>query len=140
MKPFARIRAAAVDGRVQNPFYKKDQLRSLHRVLAEHADQIQNAIEEDTAHRAVEVKIEYWLALQCIADAYASIDPAKSLQDEYAIANGRDAPQARDPVGIVVIEPSTHAFFASIIGVIVPALAAGNCVVVQVCDFLSSSI
>ncbi|KAJ4319255.1 hypothetical protein N0V84_006446 [Fusarium piperis] len=130
-KPFAAVRSAAIDGRTQNPFYRKTQLRQLHSTLADNAAQIQEAIKKDTPHTSVEIKGEYWLALQCIADAFASIDPHKCMEDEYAISKGHDDPNSRSPVGIVVIEPSSHAFFYSLISALVPALAAGNCVIVQ---------
>lgn len=133
VKPFAKVRSSAVDGRVHNPYYKLDQLKSLHRVLADNSRQIQESIKSDTGYRTADVKVEYWLALRCIAKSYASIDPKKILQDEYAIASGQDVPDAREPYGIVVIEPSQHAFFVSLVSVLAPALAAGNCVVVQVC-------
>ncbi|RSL82375.1 hypothetical protein CEP51_005196 [Fusarium floridanum] len=130
-KPFTSVRSAAIDGRTQNPFYRKTQLKQLHSTLADNAAQIQEAIKKDTNHRPAEIKGEYWLALQCIADAFASIDPQKCIEDEYAISKGRDDADSRSPVGIVVIEPSLHAFFYSLIAALVPALAAGNCVIVQ---------
>ncbi|KAM5345124.1 hypothetical protein ACJ41O_010986 [Fusarium nematophilum] len=125
-KPFAKVRSSAIDGRAQNPFYRKNQLRNLHSTLADKATEIQDAIGKDTRHRPAEVKIEYWLALQAIADGFNSIDPAQCLEDEYAIAKARDDLNSPAPVGIVVIEPSSHAFFYSLIAALVPALTAGN--------------
>ncbi|EEU42946.1 uncharacterized protein NECHADRAFT_95375 [Fusarium vanettenii 77-13-4] len=130
-KPFAAVRSAAIDGRVLNPFYRKTQLKQLHTTLSDNAAQIQEAIKKDTNHRPAEIKGEYWLALQCIADAFASIDPQKCIEDEYAISKGRDDPHNRSPVGIVVIEPSPHAFLYSLMAALVPALVAGNCVIVK---------
>jgi acyl-CoA reductase-like NAD-dependent aldehyde dehydrogenase len=131
-KPFTAVRSAAIDGRVLNPFYRKTQLKNLHSTLADNAARIQEAIKNDTNHRPAEIKGEYWLTLKCIADAFASIDPQKCIEDEYAISKGRDDPDSRSPVGIVVIEPSSHAFLYNLIAALVPALAAGNCVVVKV--------
>lgn len=132
-KPFAKVRSAAIDGRVKNPFYKKDQLKQLHRILAANASDIQNAMREDTANRtAVDVKIEYWLALQCVAGFHSSIDPEAALKEEYLISKGVDTPNARDAVGIVVIEPASHGFLYSLIAALAPAIAGGNCVIVQV--------
>lgn len=132
-KSLATIRAAAIDGRVHNPFYRKDQLRNLHSALADNAVQIQDAIAKDTKHQPSEVKVEYWLALQVIAEAYNSINPEKELENEYSVTKGRDDTTSREPIGIVVIEPSSHAFFYGLIAALTPALAAGNCIVVQVC-------
>lgn len=133
-KPFAKVRSSAIDGRVKNPIYKKDQLKQLHRILAANASEIQNAMREDTANRtAVDVKIEYWLALQCVAGFHSSIDPEAALKEEYLISKGIDAPKAREAVGIVVIEPASHGFLYSLIAALAPAIAGGNCVIVQVC-------
>jgi len=131
-KSFAAIRSAAIDGRLHNPFYRKDQLRNLHTALADKAVQIQDAIAKDTKHQPAEVKVEYWLALQAIAEAHESLDPVKAIEDEYAVTKGHDDVTSREPIGIVVIEPAYHAFFYGLIAALAPALAAGNCVVVQV--------
>ncbi|KAI6767460.1 hypothetical protein HG530_005469 [Fusarium avenaceum] len=130
-KSLAAIRAAAIDGRVHNPFYRKDQLRNLHSALADNAVQIQDAIAKDTRHQPAEVKVEYWLALQVIAEAYNSINPEKELENEYSVTKGRDDTTSREPIGIAVVEPSAHAFFYGLIAALTPALVAGNCIVVQ---------
>ncbi|KAF4414608.1 Aldehyde dehydrogenase family 3 member B1, partial [Fusarium austroafricanum] len=129
-KSFAAIRSAAIDGRLHNPIYRKDQLKNLHSALADNAVQIQDAIAKDSKHQPAEVKVEYWLALQALAEAHSSINPAKAFEEEYAVANGHDDTSSREPVGIVVIEPSSHAFFYGLIAALAPTLAAGNCVVV----------
>lgn len=131
-KPFSNIRSAAIDGRLQNPIYRKTQLKRLHDTLSQNAAEIQRAITKDTGHTVAEVKVEYWLAMRCLADAYASLDPDGLLKEEYAIASGDDAPDAREPVGIVIIEPAAHTFFYSLLCATVPAIAAGNCIIVQV--------
>ncbi|UZP40679.1 hypothetical protein NXS19_008495 [Fusarium pseudograminearum] len=130
-KQFSAIRSAAIDGRVHNPIYRKDQLRNLHSALADNASAIQDAIAKDSKHQPSEVKVEYCLALQLIADAYTAIDPDQQLEQEYAVTKGQDDVTSREPVGIVVIEPSNHAFFYGLISALAPALAAGNCVIVQ---------
>lgn len=130
--PFNRIRTAAIDGRVHNPFYRKTQLKRLHDALANNAAGIREAIAQDTGHRPAEVTVEFWLALRCLADSYISIDPEAHLAAEYAIAVSKDAPNAREPVGVVVIEAASYTFVFSLISALAPAVAAGNCVVVQV--------
>lgn len=131
-KPFSSVRSAAIDGRACNPYYRKTQLKKLHDKLVDNTAEIQSAIKQDTGYRPAETHAEYWLALQCLADSYNSVDTARDLDAEYAIANQKDAPNAREPVGIVLIEPATHAFVFSLISALGPALAAGNCVIVRV--------
>ncbi|KAH6965162.1 Aldehyde/histidinol dehydrogenase [Fusarium venenatum] len=130
-KRFSAIRSAVIDGRVHNPIYRKDQLRNLHSALADNASAIQDAIAKDSKNQPSEVKVEYCLALQLIADAYTSINPDQQLEQEYAVTKGQDDTISREPAGIVVIEPSNHAFFYGLVAALAPALAAGNCVIVQ---------
>lgn len=132
MKAFSAIRGAAIDGRLQNPFFRKEQLKKLHNGLVNSATEIQAAILEDSGHSPAEVKVEYWLALKRVEQDYDAIDPEAVLSAEYSIAKNEDAPKAHDPVGIVLIEPATHAFLFSLMSALSPAIAAGNCVIVKV--------
>ncbi|KAJ4120086.1 hypothetical protein NW768_010369 [Fusarium equiseti] len=130
-KQFSAIRSAAIDGRLHNPIYRKDQLRFLHSTLADNASSIQDAIAKDSKNQTSEVKVEYCLALQTIADAYHSINPDQQLEEEYAVKKGQDDVTAREPVGVVVIESANHAWFYGVISALAIAVAAGNCVIVQ---------
>lgn len=127
------IRSAAIDGRMHNAFFQKEQLKSLHDILSKNITEIQDQIARDHRYTQAEASVEYWLALRCIAEAYKSIDPKQHLQAEYAIAKSKDASDAREPVGIVIVEPAQHTFFYSLISALVPALVHGNCIIVQVC-------
>lgn len=133
--PISRIRSAAIDGRVHNPFFRKTQLKRLHDALVDDADAIQAVISQDTKHRQAEVKVEFALALKYLNDAFATIEPEQVLKQEYSIANGKDDANAATPIGIVVIEPTTHAFLSSLVSALAPAILAGNCVIVQVCFY-----
>ncbi|KAK3290870.1 Aldehyde/histidinol dehydrogenase [Chaetomium fimeti] len=130
-KPFSNIRSAAIDGRALNPIFRKTQLKQLHDVLLEKASDIQDAITADTGYALAEVQIEYCLAMRLLAEAYTAIDTGQSLRDEYAVSRGQNMPQAKEAVGIVVIHPAKHAFFSCLMSALVPALAAGNCVIVH---------
>lgn len=132
LKAIANIRSSAIDGRVHNPIFRKEQLKKLHQALVKKASTLQNAMEEGDALTATEIKLEYCLALQCIAEVQDGIDPREVLEAEYAIADGVDAPDARHPIGIAVIEPSSFAFLYSLVAAVAPAIAAGNCIIVQV--------
>lgn len=133
-KPFARIRAAAIDGRGLNPIFRKTQLQRLHHAMTENASEIQASMAKDSSHVLAEVTAEFWLAVGLLADAYNSLDPAKALKEEYAVAKGTDLADRREAVGIVLIRPAVtgHAFFFGLMSALVPALAVGNCIVVQV--------
>ena len=132
-KPFHTIRFAAIDGRLRNPIFRKTQLEFLYKTLSDHATDIRQSIARDTGHTEAEVMAQYWLALGLLAEAYKAIEPKRALSDEYAVARGENVADGKGPVGIVVIRPATHAFFFCLLSALVPALAAGNCIIVQVC-------
>jgi acyl-CoA reductase-like NAD-dependent aldehyde dehydrogenase len=134
-KLYSRVRAAAIDGRAQNPFYRKTQLKKLHDVLIRNHQAIEDAIARDTGYSTAEVKIEFSAGIKCVKDQYESIDPQVFFKAEYRIADGKDAADNREAVGVVVIEPTTHTLFFSILSALTSAIAAGNCVILQVRPF-----
>ncbi len=131
-KKLANLRSAAIDGRTHNPFFRKTQLENLHKALVRDAAKIQDTMREDKSLMSTDIKIEYSLALQCVVKAYDQIEPIKDLENEYAVAQGCNSPNARHPVGLVIIEPSTRVFFYGLLAAVIPALSAGNGIIVQV--------
>lgn len=131
-KPFPRIRAAAIDGRLSNIHHRRNQLERLHDSLTRHAQAIRNAIVRDSGNTQTEAAIEYHLALSSLKEQYSSLDPASALENEYRIARGVDAPDRREQAGIVYIVPTLHTLFFSVISPLGAAIAAGNCVIVLV--------
>lgn len=138
-KPFQRIREAAIDGRTQNVYYRQSQLERLRNVLVQNEEALQQAIVDDSGNSVTEAKIEYGLALLALKDQYASLNPAAALEEEYAITHGKDAPQRTEGAGIVYIVPTAHTLLYSIIAPLCAAIAAGNCVIVEVCALSNSS-
>jgi acyl-CoA reductase-like NAD-dependent aldehyde dehydrogenase len=131
-RPFSKIRSAAIDGRLHNVFHRKTQLKLLFDVLVENSVLIQAAIAQDSEHRDVEVKLEFLLALKSVKDNYNALHPEKELEAEYLIANGQNAPHNRDPIGVVIIEPTSHTFLYSVVTAISSAIAAGNTFILRV--------
>lgn len=129
---FDRLQAAVVDGRTHNVYYRQQQIESLCKTLLENAEKIRQAIVTDYGHSQSEVAVEFNLALSALRKNYASLQPKKAHEDEYAVANNKDAPDNRVPVGIVCIEPAVHTQFYSTIVPLGAAIAAGNCVIVVV--------
>ncbi|TKA76331.1 hypothetical protein B0A49_02688 [Cryomyces minteri] len=127
-KPLQRIREAAIDGRTQNIYYRQTQLELLNDTLVQNSETIQQAIIHDSCNNEVEARIEYSLALLSLREQYTGLSAAKSLEEEYAIAQGKDAPDRREGVGIVYIVPTAYTMFYSVIAPLGAAIAAGNCV------------
>ncbi|KAK2601824.1 hypothetical protein QQS21_004607 [Conoideocrella luteorostrata] len=131
MSDLATVRSSAIDGRVHSPIFRKERLQRLHQALSENTSQIQQAILQDHEYRPIEVRVEFWLAMRCIADAYTGLNPKEEFRREYALSNSRNDASAVQPVGIIIIEPARHSFLYSLVSGIVSAIANGNCVVVQ---------
>ena len=101
-RSFATLRAAALDQRARNIFYKTTQVEKLHAALLNDSSAIQEAIVADSGVTTAEAKVEYSLALESVRDRYSELDAKKDLEDEYRIANGKDAPDASVGAGAVV--------------------------------------
>lgn len=129
---FSELRAAAIDGRAHNVYYRQHQLEALHQALLDHASEIRQAMTADYDYSSSESAVEFHLTMNALKRNYESIQPTKALADEYALANGNDAPTNRVPAGIVYIQPCSHALFCSVIAPLSAAMAAGNCVIVFV--------
>jgi acyl-CoA reductase-like NAD-dependent aldehyde dehydrogenase len=129
----SRILAANIDGRTQNARYRQSQFQKLQSNLVKHIASIQDAISSDSGHTRAEVRAEVVLALQDIRTHYSSVSLEKDLEAEYRIARGIDNVDGMRGNGIVYIIPNAHTLFYSVISALSAALAAGNCVVLEVC-------
>ncbi|TKA69893.1 hypothetical protein B0A55_07522 [Friedmanniomyces simplex] len=127
---FPRIRAAAIDGRAHNVFYRQAQLEQLCQALISNASKLRDAIATDYRHSPAETAVELNLAISAIRRDYATLDPKQAHAEEYLIASGEDAPGSTRPVGVVYIEPCTHTLLYSVVVPLSAAIAAGNCVIV----------
>lgn len=126
------VREAAIDGRMQNVIYRQIQLEKLQEALVNNAKSIKTAIVSSNGHTDVEATTEYLLTLLSLKNIYQSLDSAETLKNEYSISRGEDYAMSREGVGIVYIVPTTYTLFYSVIVTISSALAAGNCVVLEV--------
>lgn len=127
-----RLRASVADGRAQNSRFKQKQLLSLHIELLAQADAICTAISEDTQNSAAEVETEFYLTITALRHFYESIDFSQDLKEEYLVTKGVDNTTRRVGAGLVVIRPTTYTRLFSIIVPIAAAIAAGNCIFLEV--------
>jgi acyl-CoA reductase-like NAD-dependent aldehyde dehydrogenase len=128
----SRILAANIDGRTQNTRYRQTQFQKLQAVLVAHIAEIQDAIYSESGHTRAEVRAEVVLALQELRTHFSSLSLEKDLEAEYRISHGKDNLTSARGAGIIYIVPSTHTLFFSVISALSAALAAGNCVVLEV--------
>lgn len=127
-----RLQESVVDGRTENGRYRQDQLQRLHRTLREQASQITAALVADSRSSSSEVDAEYYLGMEAVRHFYDSLDFEKDLKEEYSVVRGEDNLTRRVGAGLVVIRPTSHTRFYSIITPLAAAIAAGNCVILEV--------
>nr|OQO17170.1 hypothetical protein B0A51_15374 [Rachicladosporium sp. CCFEE 5018] len=128
----ARLRAAKIDGRTENVRYRQSQLQYLYRELIALQDELRAAIRKDSSISEAEADVEFAAGMTCVKDAYETLDFDKSLSDEYSVARGQDVTQRRRGVGLVYVKTGIDFPFFSVLAPLAAAVAAGNCVLVQV--------
>lgn len=129
---FQRIQAANIAGQARPPRFIQSQLRKLHDALVTSSKDICQAIANDSGHTAAETQVEFFLAIKSVKDHYNEFDFQTELDVEYAVANGKNSPERASPVGIVYIVPSQYTLLYSVVSPLAAAIAAGNCVILEV--------
>lgn len=129
---YSSLLAAAIDGRARNARYRQHQLYFLHDFLRRNSGKIQAAILKDTSCPQAEVDIELGTSLSVVRKLYDQINFEKSIKDEFLIARNKDNTERRIPYGVVLIRPTLHSRFFSIISATAAAFAAGNVVLLEV--------
>lgn len=132
---FPKIVAASIDGRVHNVRYRQDQFHRLQSAILRDLEEIKHSISQEFSRSAQEVQAEICLALKDVRTHYSSLDAARAVQNEYLVANGHDNIDRRRGAGIVYILPTRHTLFYSVIAALSAALAAGNCIILEVRDY-----
>jgi len=130
--PLQRIKAGIIDGRCRTPRYIQKQLLILHDALAYATPSFHEAIISDTECSSAEAWFEIHMTLHAVKQQYGSINFDDCLQQEYSIVKGKDNASRRLPFGCVYILPSQHSRLYSVIQPSAAAIAAGNCVVIEV--------
>ena len=127
-----RLQDAVIDGRAENIRYRQNQLQSLHASLREEAGTICAALAKDAQSSNAEVEAEYYLAMDAVRHFYDSLNFTEEHEKEYAVTHGKDNATRRVGAGLVVIRPTSHTRFYSIVTPLAAAISAGNCVIVEV--------
>jgi acyl-CoA reductase-like NAD-dependent aldehyde dehydrogenase len=128
----SKLQEAVTDGRLANVFFRREQLYRLHEALLQSKDAVVDGIVKDSGDTVAAAFAELYTTLSAIKSYHDQLQPQAELDTEYRIANGQDAPEAREGVGIVLIRPQAHTFVYSVLTPVSAAIAAGNCVAVVV--------
>lgn len=127
-----RIVAAAVEGQAQDLRFIQGQLSGLHEALVKFSPELQAAIRKDTKCSTSEAELQCALTLENLASLFSSANFEAALHKEYNLARGENAPDGLTPYGITYIKPSKYNLIYSSITSAGAAIAAGNCVILEV--------
>lgn len=128
-----RIFSAAIEGQAQSLRFIQQQLSKLHEALTKASNEIRAAIQNDTKQSTAEAEIQYTLTLENVASFFAEANFESALKSEYRLARAENASDNLAPFGSVYIVPSTYNLVFSCVTAVAAAVAAGNCVVLEVC-------
>ncbi|RYP50734.1 hypothetical protein DL768_003794 [Monosporascus sp. mg162] len=127
---FPKLQDTLADGRLDNVFFRRDQLRQLQESLLQHKDALLDGIVKDSGNNLSEAFAELYMTLSAVKLYHDELNPEEQLAAEYRIGKGRDAADAREGIGIVLLVPQKHTFVYSVLVPLAAAIAAGNCVVI----------
>ena len=130
--PFPRIAISHVEGQAQAIHYRKTQLHRLQTELVRSKDEIKATIKADVGHTSHEADFEYILVLSELRQHFEGLNPKDELAATRQIELGHDSFGRSKSTGVVYIVPSTHTLLYSVLSPVCSAIAAGNCVIVEV--------
>lgn len=129
---FQRIRSAVIDGRALTPRYIQKQLLRLHDVLREHQAAIAQTLRQDSGYSSADIECELHLTFKAIRQEYEALDVSDFLDKEYSLARRKDNQSRRVAIGAVYIIPCQHCRLYCTVQPAAAAIAAGNCIMVEV--------
>ena len=132
------LRSAVIDGRTENVRHRQNELLKLDSGLRKNSSSTCDAISKDSGGSASDAQKEFVLAMDAVQKMYETLDFEKSLEDEYLVKEGKDNLSRRVRIGIVAIRPTNHTRLYSIVSPLAAAIAAGNCVLLEVRKTFSS--
>lgn len=133
---FSRIEISCLEARPKSIRLRQNLFHSLHSALRSSEKSIKDAIAEDTGHGDWDISLEYTLAISELRAHYNYVDLEEDRKSKKLVDNL----QATTSVGIVYIIPSKRNVFYSVTSALTAALAAGNCVVLEVMPIISDNL
>lgn len=125
---FPRIEISCLERRAESVRLIQRQFHALYNALRAAGTSIKYAISADTGYSDVEVRLQYTLAIAELRKHYNGLH----LEKDNASRSLLDNASATTSLGIVYVVPSRRDLFYSVIALLTAALAAGNCVIVEV--------
>jgi acyl-CoA reductase-like NAD-dependent aldehyde dehydrogenase len=127
-----RVLASAIEGQAQSLRFIQRQLSKLHTALVQASLDIQASTTKESSITASEAEIQYSQLLNNVKELFVDSDFGSALQSEYRVAKSENAPGNLSPYGTVYIVPSNFNLVYSTVTAVAAAIAAGNCVILEV--------
>lgn len=131
------VHGAALDGRTASVRFQQSQLLALHAKLQGLQGEACRAIVSDRGVAVAEAEVECAITILAVKEYYESIDFDQCVEREYRIAEGQNSPDRRIGFGVVLIRPTKHTRWYSIVATAAAAITAGNTLAIEVrvhCD------
>ncbi|CEJ62759.1 hypothetical protein PMG11_11250 [Penicillium brasilianum] len=129
----------ALEGRMKDLRTRQRILRDLHTKLTENVEELVIATARDDRISREEAQVVVSAGLLELRAHYDRLDLKDELDEEYSIARKESRLKKRVPSGMVYVIPEAYTTFFSIITALSAAIAAGNCVVIEMQDSLARS-
>jgi acyl-CoA reductase-like NAD-dependent aldehyde dehydrogenase len=127
-----RLRASITEGRPESVRFRQNEFQRLHAALRENSASICDAISKDESCSTADSEKEFYLTMDALRTFYETLDFDHLLKQEYLVKEGKDNRNRRVGLGLVAIRPSSHSQFYSVLVPLGAAIAAGNCVILEV--------
>ncbi len=125
---YCRIEISCLEGRAQSVRFRQKLFHSLYNALKSSASALREAIAADSGNGEAEVALELALALSELRTHYDTLNLEEELKEQRALENLN----ATTNIGIIYVIPAKQNLYYSVISALTAALAAGNCVIVEV--------
>ncbi|KIW58072.1 hypothetical protein PV05_02622 [Exophiala xenobiotica] len=124
---YCRIEISCLEGRAQSVRFRQKLFHSLYNALKSSASALREAIAADSGNGEAEVALELALALSELRTHYDTLNLEEELKEQRSLENLN----ATTNIGIIYVIPAKQNLYYSVISALTAALAAGNCVIVE---------
>ena len=128
--PFPRIAIAHVEDSARSLRHRQQQLQRLQVALAKNKTPLVQTLQDDYNYSDDEALFQYSLALSELQTHYESLNLEEELKSSRNIVNDNDRLVRFVGSGLVYVIP--HSGLYSVVAPLAAAMAAGNCVVIEV--------
>ena len=130
---FSRISIAEIEGIAGSVRHRQQQFHRVHTSLLKAKSSITEALRQDYSYTDWEADYEFLLALSELRNHYENLDLPSENATAHNIEQATENTHRSSALGIVYIIPDMkRSGFYAVISPLCAAMAAGNCIIVEV--------